>query len=105
MAEDHSLTQVVTESTRGEKRTLDLRLTDRPALVNRQIVTPPLTATADHTIVILDIDAHAYIPKKKPHQTLLYHKVNWDELKKKSISMPPSLKPNPLTIHSPCGMV
>ena len=74
------MTQVVTLPTRGE-RILDLLFTDRPALVNRQVVTPPLSAKADHNIVIVNINAHAEITKKIPHTSVQYHKADWDALK------------------------
>ena len=80
LAEDHSLTQVVTMPTRAD-RLLDILLTDRPALVSRQTLAPPLSAKADHSIVIVDIDAKAYVPKQKPRTSLQYHKADWENFK------------------------
>ena len=79
-ADDNSLSQVITLPTRGE-RLLDLAFTDRPALISKQILAPPLSSKADHSIIILDMDTKAYVPKQKDRISPQYHKANWEALR------------------------
>merc|ERR1712074_71100 len=80
LALDSGLTQVVDRPTRG-KNTLDLLFTNRPSLISRLSILPPLTAKADHSCVLLNIDTKAVIPKKSPRKIYNFNKANWDTIK------------------------
>ena len=52
---DRSLTQIVDIPTRKEN-ILDLFFTSNPSLINLMVTAPPLTQTADHDIVFIDVN-------------------------------------------------
>ena len=78
---DHSLAQIVDLPTRKEN-ILDLFFTTNPSLINRMITVPPLTPSADHDIVFIDINTRASIPKQTPPTKFLYSKANWDSMRR-----------------------
>ena len=80
LALDTTLTQVVDRPTRG-KNTLDLLFTNRPSLVSRLSILPPLTPKADHNGVLISIDTKAVITKKAPRKIYNYNKADWDAIK------------------------
>ena len=75
-----SVSQVVDVTTRKEK-TLDLFFTSNPTLTNKVIQAPPLSLTADHDIILIDINTRALIPKQKPTKRFTYSKANWEAIK------------------------
>ena len=60
--------------------TLDLLLTDAPNLVNRVHKAPGLS---DHDTVIIEHQLKATVNKKEPRSVPLYHKANWEDIKKR----------------------
>ena len=79
-ANDHGLSQVVTIPTRKEN-ILDLFFTSNPSLVNRVTTVPPLTATADHDIVFIDLNTQACIPKQVRPKRYIFRKANWEGMR------------------------
>jgi len=79
-AQDTALTQVVDRPTRGNN-TLDLLFTNRPSLVSRLSILPPITDKADHSCVLLNIDTKAVIPKKPKRKIYNFKKAKWDDMK------------------------
>ena len=77
--EELHLHQMVHFPTR-KTNTLDLLLTDAPNLVNRVHKAPGLS---DHDTVIIEHQLKATVNKKEPRSVPLYHKANWEDIKKR----------------------
>ncbi|XP_069122198.1 uncharacterized protein [Argopecten irradians] len=76
---DKSLTQTTASPTRGE-HILDLTLTNRPSIINKQEILPPL-GKSDHDIVYTEIDVRLKKIRRPPRDILIYNKANWDNIK------------------------
>ena len=62
---NHSLAQIVDLPPRKDN-ILDLFFTTNPSLINRTITVPPLTPSANHDIVFIDVNTRTSIPKQTP---------------------------------------
>ena len=78
--EELHLHQMVHFPTR-KTNTLDLLLTDAPNQVNRVHKAPGLS---DHDTVIIEHQLKATVNKKEPRSVPLYHKANWEDIKKRT---------------------
>ena len=77
---DNGLEQIVQEPTRGENL-LDLILTNNPTLINNAQSMPPLSNTADHNTVYMDIHVKPRPSRQPPRKVLKYTKAAWPEIK------------------------
>ena len=98
------LTQVVTLKTR-EDNILDLLFTDGPMLVNRKALAVPLSNSADHSIVLFDVDAKPYVPKQKPCTSYQYNKADRGTLKTATTTFAETSSKHHFPMHKPCGTI
>ncbi|CAC5423219.1 unnamed protein product [Mytilus coruscus] len=75
--DDHGLTQIVNEPTRGTN-TLDLFITNYPDSFRRTEVIPGLS---DHDIVYTEVDRIPAKLQQKPRKIFLYKKARWQNVK------------------------
>jgi hypothetical protein len=76
---DHSLEQMVTKPTRGD-RTLDLIFTNSPSSVNKVETMPPI-GNADHDIVYAECSLTLKRKKRPRRKVYKYNKANWTNMK------------------------
>ena len=78
---DHGLTQMQTEPTRG-KNTLDLFFTNNPSLVKN---IQPIPGIGDHDMVLIDSHIKPHINKSKPRRIFKLKKSDWDTIRKDTV--------------------
>ena len=88
LLDDHNLTQIVDEPTRG-KNTLDLVATNSPAKINRVKIIPGIS---DHDCPLVEIDITPIRRTQKPRKIPLYKKARWDSFSQELITLKDEIK-------------
>jgi hypothetical protein len=86
MAQDNGLEQVVTEHTRGGN-ILDLVFTNNPTLINNVQTMPPLSTSADHNTVFVDMNIKPQVCKQTPRKSYKYNKADWTSIRTEVVKL------------------